>query len=246
MEIDDLDREIQRIHDTFLLKKAQLASSQRLAQKGLVSRSDLEREVADVRYQEAREVETLAFRALKVYERDVLGRAIPPDEQRAYTLLLDWIKAQEAIAQVDVDYRGFHLKQTRALFQRRAVSRHEVDDAELDYNTALANVALSRSRQAQVAMELAARKGEKPYDPAEYQRLKAAYLKARIHYFEITAEGATNRLDIARERSRIGLIPTSEITLFQKAANDADDALAVEREKLAEHEAGKASASKAK
>ena len=40
-----------------------------------------------------------------MYERDVMGHAIPPDEQRAYGLLLNWIKAQEAIGQVDVDYR---------------------------------------------------------------------------------------------------------------------------------------------
>ncbi len=44
MEIDDLDREIQRLHDNVLLKRAQLASSQRLSQKGLVSRADFERE----------------------------------------------------------------------------------------------------------------------------------------------------------------------------------------------------------
>ena len=34
MEIDDLDREITRLHDTVLLKKAQLSASQRLASRG--------------------------------------------------------------------------------------------------------------------------------------------------------------------------------------------------------------------
>src|SRR6516165_2358713 len=91
MEIDDLDREIQRLHDTVLVKRSTLAATQRLAQRGGVSRTDLEREVASVRYEEAREAESRAYRELKLYERDVLGHAIPPDEQRAYGLLLSWI-----------------------------------------------------------------------------------------------------------------------------------------------------------
>src|SRR3954454_24103959 len=69
MEIDDLDREIQRLHDTVLLKQAQLAGTQRLAQRGLVSRTDLERDTSSLKYDEAREAETRAYRALKSYER---------------------------------------------------------------------------------------------------------------------------------------------------------------------------------
>src|SRR3954467_3508327 len=84
MEIDDLDREILRLHDTTLLKKAQLAASQRLAQRGLVARGDIERETSEVRFQEAREAETVAYRALKAYERDVMGQAVGPDERKAY------------------------------------------------------------------------------------------------------------------------------------------------------------------
>src|SRR4051794_38241029 len=91
MEIDDLDREIQRLHDTVLLKRGQLSGTQRLAQRGLVSRSDLERDTAALKYDEAREAETTAYRDLKAYERDVMGRAIAPDEIKAYSLLLDWI-----------------------------------------------------------------------------------------------------------------------------------------------------------
>jgi outer membrane protein TolC len=202
MEIDDLDREIQRLHDAAMMKRATLASSQRLAQRGLLSKSDLEREIADAKYQEAREAEAKAYRALKVYERDTLGHAAVPDEVKAYSLLLDWLKTQEAIAQVDLDHRTFNLRQTNALYRRNAVSRTDLEDAELDYNTALANVALSRSRQSQVLMELSARKGEKPYDPAEYDKLKAEYLKARVHYFEVAVDGARRRLEIARDRSR--------------------------------------------
>jgi hypothetical protein len=237
MEIDDLDREIQRLHDTVALKKAQLGASQRLAQRGLISRGDLERETADVRYQEAREAEAAAFRALKLYERDVMGQAAPSDERKAYSLLLDWVRKQEAIAQVDADYRAYQLKQTRALFNRKAVNRQELDDAELAHNTAEASVALSRSREAQVLMELAARSGEKPYEPEEYHRLKGEYLKARVRYFEITADGARRRLEIARERSRAGLIPASEVAVFERASSDADASLASERKNLERHQA---------
>jgi multidrug resistance efflux pump len=232
MEIDDLDRELQRLHDTVLLKRGQLASSQRLAQRGLVSRSDLERDSAALRYEEAHEAETLAYRALKVYERDIMGRAANADEVKAYSLLFDWLKKQEAMSRVDLDYRDFTLRQTRSLFQRKAVSRQELEDAELNFNTAQASVALSRSRQAQVALELAARRGEKPYDPAEYDRLKTEYRKARIQYYEIILAGAKSRLAIAIERSRRGLLPPSEIPLFQKATDDAEANLEAETRKL--------------
>jgi len=236
MEVDDLDREIQRLHDTVLLKRAQLAASQRLAARGLVSRGDLERESADVRYNEARESETLAYRALKVYERDVMGHAASPDESKAYSLLLDWVRKQQAIAQVDVDFRAYQLKQTKALFGRKAVSRQELEESELAFNTAQASVALSRSREAQVLMELAARNGEKPYQPAEVHRLKSEYLKARVHYYEISADGARRRLDIARERSRLGLIPSAEIALFERAARDAETSLTGERQAADRHD----------
>src|SRR3954453_13579515 len=171
MEIDDLDREIQRLHDTVIMQRSQLGSTQRLAQRGAASRSDIERELASLRYEEAREVETRAYREIKIYERDVNGHAIGADEQKAYGLILGWVRAQEAIGQVDVDYRSFLLKQTQALYQRKVVSRQELEDAELNYDMATASVPLSQSRQAQVLMELAPRRGEKKYDPDDYERL---------------------------------------------------------------------------
>jgi len=237
MEIDDLDRDIQRLHDTVLLKRSQLAASQRLAQRGLISRGDLEKEAADVRYQDAREAESIAYRSLKIYERDVMGQARPADERLAYTLLLDWVRKQIAIAQVDVDYRLYELKAARSLHSRKAVSRHELEDSELAYNTAQASAALSRSREAQVLMELAARQGEKPYDPAEYHRLKTEYLKARLHYFEVNGDGARRRFEVARERSKLGQLPADELSIFERAANDADASLANERKALETHEA---------
>jgi multidrug resistance efflux pump len=234
MEIDDLDREIQRLHDTVLLKRGQFASTQRLAQRGLVSRSDLEKDSAGLRYEEAHEAESTAYRSLKLYERDVMGRSIPADEVKAYSLLLDWIKKQEAMYQIDADYRDYTLKQTRTLFQRKAVSRQELDDAELNFNTAQASVALNKSRQAQVVMELAARKGEKSYDPDEYRRLKADYFKARIQYFDVIVAGAKSRLAIAQQRSLRGLIPPNELAIFLKAVDDAEASLSAERKKFQE------------
>lgn len=237
MELDDLDREIQKVHDTAIMKRAQLAASQRLAKRGLVSRSDLERESAEVRYQEARESELIASKAFKSYEREVKGMASPPDERKAYALLLDWVRKQVAIAQVDADYQAFQLKTARALFQRNAVSRQELDDAEVAANTAQASVNLGRSREAQILLELAARNGEKRFDPGEVHRLKSEYLKARIRYFEITTDGARRRLDLARERSRLGLIPANDIATFERATADAEASLESERKALQRHEA---------
>lgn len=232
MEIDDLDREIQRLHDSVLQKRARLAASQRLAERGILSRADLAAETASVRLDEAREAESIAYRALKLYERDVLGHAAPPDEVKAYALLLDWVKKQEAIAQVDVAYREFLVRQSRNLYQRKAINLQELEDDELNLTMSQASVALSRSRQAQVAVELAARKGEKAYEPAEFARLRTEYLKARVRYFEITAELAHRRLDLARDRSRRGLIPPNEIALFRKGADDADASLDEARKTL--------------
>ena len=237
MELDDLDREIQRVHDTAALNRAQLAASERLAKRGLVSKSDLERQAADLQYQEAREAELHASKAFKTYERDVKGRTTTPDERRAYTLLLDWVRKQVAIAQVDADYQAAQAKRTRALFSRTAVSRQELDDAELAANTAQATVDLGKSRESQIVMEIAARTGEKRSDPATAHRLKSDYLKARIRYFEITAEAARRRLDLGRERSRIGLVPSNDVAIFERASADAAAALAKERSVLERHEA---------
>lgn len=236
MEIDDLDREIQRLHDTVLLKRAQLVSTQRLSQRGLVSRADFEQESASLRYEEAHEAESIAYRNLKTYERDVMGHVIASDEVKAYSLLLDWVKKQAAMAQVDVDFRDYTLKQARALYQRKAISRQELEDAEQVFNTAQASLALSKSREAQIVMELASRQGEKSYDAAVYSRLKASYLKARIQYFEVVTAGAKSRLSIAQQRSARGLIAAEDVALFQKAVDDAGTALTAERKKLEEHE----------
>lgn len=239
MELDDIDREIQRVHDTAVMKRAQLAASQRLAQKGLVSRSDLERESAELRFQEAKEQELAASRAFKTYEREVKGLARPPDERKAYSLLLDWVQKQLVIAQVDADFQAFQLKTSRALLKRGAVSKQEVEDTELLFNTSQANVNLGKSREAQIRMEIAARSGEKRFDPEEVHRLKTEYLQARVKFFEITAEAARRRALLARERSRLGLIPVGDVNMFDRAAEEANLALEAEKRALDRHEAEK-------
>ena len=123
MEIDDLDREIQRLHDTVLLKRRQLAARPS-GWPGAGWSADRTSSATSPRFATKRRARPKrgAYRALKVYERDVLGRVVSPDESKAYDLLLDWLKKQEAIARMDVDDRGFTLKQTRSLYQRNAVS----------------------------------------------------------------------------------------------------------------------------
>jgi len=236
MELDDLDREIQRVHDAAVMKRAQFAASERLAKRGLVSRSDLERETADLRFQEAREAELVASRAIKVYERDVKGKAAAPDDQKAYALLLDWARKQLAIYQVDSDFQAAQLKRTRALFGRNAASRQELDDAELAFNAAQAGLSFGLAREAQILMELAARCNGKRSDPDEVYRLKSDYLKARIRYFEVASEGAKRRLELARERSRLGLMKPQDVSAFERAAADAAASLDSERKALERHE----------
>jgi hypothetical protein len=232
MELDDLDSEIQRIHDTVLMKRYHLASIQRLAQRGGISRSEIERESTSLKLEEAREAEALAYRDLKRYERDVSGHVIPPDEQKAYGLVLNWVKAQEEIGRIDLDYKGYLLKQAQSLMARKLISRQELEDAEQVYDMASAKIVLYQSREAQVMMELAARKGEKKYDTGEFDRLKSNYLRARLRYYEMAAAAAHRRYDIASERSRRGLIPPNELPLFQKSVDDAEAALEAERKKL--------------
>ncbi len=237
MEIEDLDRELQRLHDTVLVKKAQLAATQRLAQRKLASQADLAAETADCRFNEAREAETLAYRGLRAYERDVLGGVMPADDARAYELLLDWLKKQEAIAQIDLAFRDYTLRQTRTLYQKKVVSRQEFDDAGVNFLMAEAAVALSRARQAQALMEMVPRRDGVPVDEAEADRRKTEYLKASVRYREVVAEGTRTRLDIAQERSRNGLIPPSELAIFRKADDEAEANLASERKRLDESQA---------
>ena len=239
MELDDLDREIARIHDTVLLKNAQLLASKRLSQKGLYSRSDLEREIADAKYQEALEAETISYRAIKAYERDVYGQAAVSDEKKGFSLVLDWVQKRAAMAQIDLDFKTYQVKQSRALHAKNAISRQELDEAELGYNASLAGLELSKSREAQVLMELATRNGETVYDAETYHKLRGDYLRSRLRYFETNLEGAKRRLGLARERNKIKLVADSELVLIEKAYDDMAANVAAEKKNLETHLAEK-------
>ena len=84
---------------------------------------------------------------------------------------------------------------------------------------------------------MGARDGSKAFDPVEVHRLKTEHLKARVRYFEVTAEGAKRRLEVVNERRRAGLVPASDVALFEKAAREADESVAEQKKGLAEHQA---------
>ena len=166
-----------------------------------------------------------------------MGRVISSDEVKAYSLLLDWVKKQGAMAQVDLDFRDYTLKQTRALYQRKAIGRQELEDAELAFNTAQASLALSKTARGadRDGTGLAAR-GK----IVRLRRVSAAQSllpQGRIQYFEVVTAGSKSRLTIAQQRSARGLIAPQDVALFQKAVDDTEAALAAERKKLEEHEA---------
>lgn len=229
MELDDQDREIRRQHDLVTARKGALADTARLAARGLVSRDDLRRAVTDVKFQEAREAELIAYRALKAYERDVLAGVVPHDEATSYRLLLDVLARQEAMGKVELEYRAFRLQQEQTLLEKQATSRLERDLALLDYEAARGNVAISVARQAQVAMELAARTGQRPYDAEEHLRRKADYIRARIRYSEIRVAGIRKRLDIARQGVQAGITQPSEAATLTRMLEDAEADLEADR-----------------
>jgi hypothetical protein len=232
MELDDLDFEIKRQDTALQVAKARLSTTQRAMQRGTSSRGELEQVTADVRSLEAREAEAIAFRALKAYQRDVLSGAVPNDDAKAHALVLELLKCQELMAQVELGYQTFKLKQDDALLARGAIGRPERDGTELDYETARLHVALSRARQSQVKLEQAVKAGAKDADPQAIQKLKTAYLQTRVQYYEIGATIAKNRLEIAKDQLRHGRLAASEADFYQKAYDAADEILASERKRL--------------
>jgi hypothetical protein len=221
MEIELLDREIQRRHDTALYTRGRLTTAQRLAGRATSSQAQLERISLDLRSQEAMEVELKALRALKVQERDVLDGAGAAELTKAYDLLLDWVRAREAVARIDVERRESELERTRTLNRTRGATRQGLEDAELAHRASLAGLAELQTREAQVVMERAGSAGPKVSEPATIERLKTDYLQARLRSAQIQAENAGRRLEIARDRVRLGLMPQAELSIFEKAAVEA-------------------------
>lgn len=232
MELDDLDREIRRQHDVVLVKRSELATTRKLARRGAVSPMDLEREESDTRYQEAHEREMIAYRELKRYERDVLARKVKADDAEAFKLLLNLLKRQEDMARVDLDFRTYTLQRLIELKKRTAVNRDEEEAADFDYHSSAASVALNQARQAEVAMQLAIRTGEKDFDRDRLSELERGYLKARVRYAEIQVAGAKSRLDRARDRAQAGGVSQEAIDALAHAYEDAKAELARERMEL--------------
>ncbi len=232
MELDDLDREIRRQHDVVLVKKSELATTRKLARRGAVSPMDLEREESDTRYQEAHEREMIAYRELKRYERDILARKVKADDAEAFKLLLNLLKRQEDMARVDLDFRTSTFQRLLELKKRTAVSRDEEEAAEFDYHASAASVALNQARQAEVAMQLAIRTGERDFDRDRLSELERGYLKARVRYAEIQVAGAKSRLDRARDRAQGGGVSQEAIDALAHAYEDAKAELARERMEL--------------
>ena len=123
MEIDDLDREIQRLHDTVLLKRASARPDPAPGAAGLVSRSDLEREPAVAPLRRGPRGRIAGLPCPEGLRARRPGHAsCPPTSPRRTTSCSTGSRSRRRMAQVDIDYRGFTLKQTRALYQRKAVS----------------------------------------------------------------------------------------------------------------------------
>jgi hypothetical protein len=235
MEVDDLDFEIRKQAALLQVARSHLAATQRAHQRGTASRGELEQVSADVRSLEAREAEVQAYRALRVYERDVLTRTIQPEEEKAFTLVLDLLKKQELMAQVELDFQTFRLRQFDALLSRKAASHQEHANAEIEFDTAKLQVALARARQAQIFYEHAARAGRQPpADAAELDRLKTAYIQARVSYYDTGALLAKSRLEMAKDQLRRGLTTQSAVDGYQETLTAAESRVAAERKRLGE------------
>jgi outer membrane protein TolC len=231
IELDDLDLEIRRQHISVEAARAHLDSVRRASQRGVVSREEMEQAKADLRNQEAREAEVIAFRALKTFEHDVVSGEAKPDRDKGFDLLADLLKKQEAMARVDLDFRAYMLQNNETLLQRRAIGRMERDSTELDYDAARHNVALCRARLAEVAYERARLAAPGP-GPDELQKLKLAYFRARLDYYQAGVALAKLRLDMARERFRLNRADKDEVASYQQWYEEADRLLAVERKRL--------------
>lgn len=237
MELDDQERALRRQHDLVLSRQAQFQNTKRLGEKGLVSREQIERERTEVKFEEAREEEMRAYRDLKGHERDVLRGDVVGDPVRAQGLLLALLQKQEAMARVEMEFRAYRLKQERALFERGATSRFHLDLAGLEYESARGNVAIGLARQAQVAMEIAARTGARPERPGEALRMKAAYLKARVDYSEVRVSMIKRRLELAVRALQAGLTSEAEVNSLRTMLRDAIEDLESERKLLEDPQA---------
>jgi hypothetical protein len=232
IELDDLDLEVRRQHRAVLAARNRVEQTERAARRGVVSPEERQQVIADLRYQEAKEAEVLAYRAIKIYERDVLSGQVAPDAAKSLDLLVDLIKAQEAMAQADLDFRALILDHNQQLLQRGTISRQERDTTQLDYDVGRHNVALCEARLALVALQRGQLGIPNERHPSEIRRLKLDYLRARIRYYEIGADLAKLRFEMARDRLRINRISAEEVKDYETSYRDATAAVEAERKRL--------------
>lgn len=229
MELDDQLREVRRQHDQVTARRAQFQNTRVLFDRKLISREQYERERADLKFQEAREAEMIAYKDLKVFERNALDGGEPADPTAGSKLLLALLSRQEAMARVEMEYRGFRLSQEQALYERNATSRFQRDLALIDFETARGNVEISVARQAQVAMELAARSGQLPNAKELYEKHRDDYFQARIRYGEVRVSGLKKRLEFARQSREAGLTNPTEYEMLEQMLKDAQEDLEADR-----------------
>lgn len=229
MELDDQLREIRRQHDQVTARRAQFQNTRGLFERNLVSREQFERERADLKFQEAREAELVAYKDIKVFERNALDGSGPSDPTTGSRLLLNLLSKQEAMARVEMEYRGLRLQREQALYERNATSRLQRDLALIDFETARGNVEISLARQAQVAMELAARSGQLPEARELYEKHRDDYFQARIRYGEVRVSGLKRRLEFARQSRDAGLTNAVEFEMLERMLHDAQEDLEADR-----------------
>ena len=231
IELDDLDRAIRHQHHEVLLWKAHLDHAQQLARRAAISPAELEWALAHVRFLEALEAERIACRALIAYDRDTRGWALPPDGLKEYTLLLDWLKRKEDMAQVEAGYLASRLVQDRKLFECRAMSPANWVLSCRDREAARAEVALYQAEQARFSWKLAVLTGQAAVDPAELLRLRIAGFRASVRYHEATTARFQVRLEKAEQLLRKDFITGIEFNRCQRAYDSAGSALAVHRQR---------------
>jgi hypothetical protein len=238
IEVELLDREIQRRHDTVLYTRGRLTSARRLTGRSAASASQLDRLALELRTQEALEQELKALRSLKVHDRDVLARPTPAETARAYDLLLDWVKARVAVATIELERQTVEYERVRALGQNRGSTRQNIEDAELAHRVSAGKLAEIQAKEAQVLLERASAPGAGPADSKAVDRLRAEYAQARLRSAETQAKTAARRLEVAEDRVRLKLMPESELAIFEKASIEAAASLEAEKKAVDPPQAG--------
>jgi hypothetical protein len=239
IEVELLDREIQRRHDTVLYTRGRLTSARRLTGRAAASASQLDRIALELRAQEALEQELKALRSLKLHDRDVLAGPTPAETARAYDLLLDWVRARVAVATIELERQTTEYERIRALGQNRGATRQNVEDAEIAHRVSAGKLAEIQAKEAQVLLERASSPSVEPVDPKAVDRLRTEYAHARLRSIDSTAKTTARRLEIAEGRVRLGLMPESELAIFEKAAIEAAASLEAEKKAVDSTQGGR-------